>query len=61
LRHRNVLSVDRTAGATINGYHHPLASPPEQMSITARGITAKEKKTKKLSITARKKESEFGY
>ena len=39
LRHRNVLSVDRTAGATINGYHHPLASPPEQM------------KKQKLSIT----------
>ena len=46
LRHRNILSFDRTAGATINGYHHPLASPPERMSITARGITAKEKRTK---------------
>jgi hypothetical protein len=46
LRHRNVLNSDRTDGATINGYHHPLASPPKQMSITARGITAKEKKKK---------------
>ena len=61
LRHRNVLSFDRTAGATINGYHHPLASPPKTNEHHRSWHHRQRKEYKKLSITARKQERELVY